>query len=102
MIDENIHILIFIAAGMIVGVVNYTGLWLTVWRLPRSGKPEILSTGSFYIRTLIVLAVLFFITDMQWEKIFFFFIGFLAIRTGFVFFFEVSSQKRSKTVLKGG
>ena len=94
MIDTTVQLLIFLVVGVVAGLFNYTALWITVQRLPKTRKPEILSMGSFYIRTIIVLAVLFFTTSMHWENIIFFFIGFFIVRAVFVFFSKMPSTKK--------
>jgi F1F0 ATPase subunit 2 len=101
MIDTAVQLLIFLALGVVVGLFNYTALWITVRRLPKTRKPEILSMGSFYIRTIIVLAVLFLTTSMHWEKIVFFFIGFFIVRAVFIFFFKMPSTKKLASNCKG-
>lgn len=51
-----------IAAGIILGLFFYGGLWFTVRRLPTTGHPVLLTLGSFWIRLVVVLAAFVFLT----------------------------------------
>lgn len=51
-----VHILMSLAAGILLGAVYFGGLWWTVARLPRSRHPWLLMPLSAMLRTAIVLA----------------------------------------------
>lgn len=54
-------------AGLALGVLFYTGLRLTVARLPVSTHPVSLTLFSFWIRTIAVVGAFFFLIREHWE-----------------------------------
>lgn len=55
------------AAGLILGLFFYLGLWWTVRRLPGNSRPLLLSLLSFALRATVVLAGLWFVSGGQWN-----------------------------------
>lgn len=54
-------------AGAVLGVLFYLGLWLTVRELSTTRHPVLLALGSFWIRTLVVLAGFLFLLNGRWQ-----------------------------------
>jgi F1F0 ATPase subunit 2 len=54
-------------AGAALGVFFYTGLWVTVHGLLTTRHPTLLTLGSFWIRTLVVLASFLFLMRGRWQ-----------------------------------
>jgi len=69
--------------GVALGLFFYGGLWFTVRRLATSPHPVLLTLGSFWIRTLVVLAAFVFLTRAGLEHVAFamasFILGRLAV-----------------------
>lgn len=49
------------AAGSLLGVFFFGGLWWTVQRLPHAGSPALLALVSFILRTAAVMGVFYLI-----------------------------------------
>ncbi len=64
---SNISILLSLLAGVALGGLFYGGLWFTVRRLPVSRHPALLALASFWIRSLVVLAVLVLLMKQRWQ-----------------------------------
>ena len=54
-------------AGAALGVFFYAGLWVTVRALLTTRYPTLLTLGSFWIRTLAVLASFLFLMKGRWQ-----------------------------------
>ncbi|MGE0487404.1 MAG: ATP synthase subunit I [Gammaproteobacteria bacterium] len=52
-------------AGLAVGGAFYGGLWLAVAALPRARHPAVLVLGSFVVRALLVLGVLWWLASVS-------------------------------------
>ncbi len=66
---SNIGILVLAgAAGMLMGLGYFGGLWLTVQRLPKSRHPALLLVGSFALRMVLLLVGLYVVMGGQWER----------------------------------
>lgn len=68
------------ATGMALGVFYFVGLWKTVKNMPSSHHPVRLMIGSFAVRILILLPVLYFITAGHWERLMAAMAGFFIIK----------------------
>lgn len=73
-------ILFRLLAGIALGVFFYAGLWLTVRTLPTARHPVMLTLSSFWIRTFIAVATLFFLIEGRWENALICIAGFLVGR----------------------
>lgn len=68
-------------AGM--GLFYFGGLWLTLRRVPDAHRPKMLLVGSFLVRTGIVLAGFYGVTqvmDTHWEWLALSLLGFMGAR----------------------
>lgn len=79
-------ILIRVLTGFALGAFFYGGLWLTVRRLPRTRHPALLTLGSFWIRTLLVLGGFLLLMTGRWDYALWSLIGFTAGRFAVVKF----------------
>lgn len=75
-----ISIVVQLLAGAGLGVLFYAGLWLTVRALLTARHPGLLAFGSFWIRTLLVLAGFLFLAKGRWENALICIAGFMAGR----------------------
>jgi F1F0 ATPase subunit 2 len=60
-------IVVRLLTGVALGVFFYSALWFTVRALPTSRHPVLLTLGSFWGRTIGVLAVFLFLMQNRWE-----------------------------------
>jgi F1F0 ATPase subunit 2 len=56
------------AAGLVVGLFFFGGLWWTVKRVPGSSRPLLLIFGSLIVRVGVSLTALYFICDADWRR----------------------------------
>ena len=64
---STITILSRLLAGAALGVFFYIGLWFTVRSLLTARHPTLLTLGSFWIRTLVVLAGFLLVMKGRWQ-----------------------------------
>jgi F1F0 ATPase subunit 2 len=69
-----------LAAGSLIGLFYFGGLWLTVQALPRAGNPAVLLLASFLGRTAVSLSAFYWIMDGRWERLLAAMAGFLIAR----------------------
>ncbi|HOP36235.1 MAG TPA: ATP synthase subunit I [Syntrophales bacterium] len=74
------EILLLFALGAGLGFFFFGGLWWTVRRLDGTGRPALVMTASFLVRTAVVLGVLFFAAGGDWRRLAAFLLGFLGVR----------------------
>lgn len=60
--------LLSIAAGIVIGVFFYGGLWLTVRALMTARHPVLLSLASFWTRTVVALAGIVLVSNARWQN----------------------------------
>jgi len=65
------------AAGILIGLVFYGGLWLTVRALMSSRHPVFLTLSSFWARTILAVAGFLVVANGRWQNV-------LACLAGFV------------------
>ena len=58
-----------LAAGIVLGLFYFGGLWWTTRRLLTASNPILLSLGSFFIRTTMVLAGLYLVMAGDWLRL---------------------------------
>lgn len=66
--------------GLVLGFVFFGGLWWTVRRVPDAGQPGLLVAASFAVRTLTVLAGMYWMMDGRIERLAACMMGFLVAR----------------------
>ena len=79
--DPPLTLALAFVAGAVVGVIFFTGLWVTVRRLPRATHPIPLMLGSAALRLGVALPALALIADGSWRRLGMAVLGFIAIRT---------------------
>lgn len=68
------------AAGLLLGLFFFGGLWITVKQLPASRRPLLLAMGSFVGR-LALCALAFTVVAMgHWDRLLACFLTFMAVR----------------------
>lgn len=79
--DSPLSLTLSFAVGALLGAVFFTGLWLTVRRLPVAGNPVLLMLGSAALRLGVVLPSLALIAQESWGQLGMAVLGFLLMRT---------------------
>jgi len=77
-----LSILSRLLAGAALGIFFYAGLWVTVRALLTTRHPTLLTLGSFWIRTLVVLASFLFLMKGSWQYALICLAGFIMGRVG--------------------
>ncbi len=77
---NGFSLILRLLAGTALGLFFYAGLWLTVRSLPQARHPVLLTLGSFWIRTLVVLASVLLLMKGRWQYVVVCLVGFLAGR----------------------
>lgn len=72
---------IALATGFLLGLFYFSGLWLTVRRVPMTKRPASLLLGSFLIRTAVVVLGFYLAMNGSWERAAFCMVGFLFARS---------------------
>ena len=65
---NTVSVLYRLLGGLALGLLFYGGLWYTISSLPVSRHPALLAVGSFWLRTLAVLAGFLFLIDSRWDN----------------------------------
>ena len=78
--SETTGILSAALAGMLLGVLFFGGLWWTVRKTLSSPQPALWFSGSFLVRTAVVLVGFYFVGQGDWRRITGCIAGFLAAR----------------------
>ncbi len=75
-------ILLFLVflGGIAIGFFFYSGLWLTIQRLPRSSRPGMLAAGSLLLRLALGLLAFHLVMGGRWERLLVCLAGFLLDR----------------------
>jgi len=76
----SVKLLISFTAGIFLGAVYFGGLWLTVRRLPDSGRPFVSMFWSFLLRAFMILAGFYFVMGNRWDHLLAVLLGFLLTR----------------------
>lgn len=78
--NEMLNLLLAIAAGIILGVIFFGGLWWTVRKGLSSPRPALLFLGSLIVRMSVVVLGVFFVSQGQWKQTVACLLGFLLAR----------------------
>ncbi len=84
------------AAGMVLGLFYFRGLWATVKRIHDAHRPAMLIIGSYLLRTAVVMAGFYLIMGGHWERLVSALIGFLIVRQIMVRRFGPLTQSGAK------
>lgn len=99
--NEIMNLILFLIAGAGMGFFYFGGLWWTVNRLAHSRKPHLLVFTSFFIRSGVCLAGLFWVArDGQWKNIIASILGLLAVRWILIRQWKPKKEQKS-TLLEG-
>jgi F1F0 ATPase subunit 2 len=77
---DAVYLIASLAAGAILGIVYFRGLWQTVLRLPDFKRPAWSVSWSFAARVGIVMAGFYFIMQGHLERLAMAMAGFILVR----------------------
>ncbi|TLN14649.1 ATP synthase subunit I [bacterium] len=75
-----VSLVLAVAAGLVLGLFYFGGLWLTVRRLVLCKKPGLLMFSSFVVRTFFSLGGLYLVMAGDWQRLLACLAGFLLVR----------------------
>lgn len=78
--NEVIQLALVLFAGMLLGAVFFGGLWWTVQKGISARQPALWFGVSLLLRTGIVLAGFYFVSDAEWQRLLLCLFGFIAAR----------------------
>ena len=67
-------------AGLLLGAIFFGGLWWTVRLGVASRRPALLFLGSLLLRTVVVVAGIYFVGDGHWQRLLACLFGFVIAR----------------------
>ena len=79
--NETLMLAMAGAAGVVLGVVFFSGLWWTVRQGVSSPRPALWFVGSMLLRTGVVLAGFHFVGGGQWPRLLVCLLGFVLARS---------------------
>lgn len=85
------------AAGVLLGVMFYGGLWWTVKRALMSKREALWFSGSGLLRTVVVMAGFYFVARNDWKRLVVCLLGFIVSRlmiTRLTRFAEMPNRRR--------
>lgn len=77
---DALYLFTSLAAGAVLGIVYFRGLWQTVLRLPDFKRPAWSMSWSYVARVLIVMAGFYFVTEGRLERVAMAMAGFILAR----------------------
>ncbi len=78
--NEALGLVLAGVTGLMLGVIFFGGLWWTVRRGTASSRPAVWFVGSFVVRTIVVLAGVYFVAGESWQRLLLSLLGFLVAR----------------------
>lgn len=78
--NETLTILLAIAAGIVLGVIFFGGLWWTVRKGMASPRPAVLFLGSMIVRMSVVMLGFYFVGQGEWQRLVACLVGFIIAR----------------------
>ncbi|MGA7826526.1 MAG: ATP synthase subunit I [Geobacteraceae bacterium] len=75
-----LHLSFAVLAGLALGFFHFGGLWLTVRKIPCSGRPVVLLSCSFLVRQVVTLSGIYLVMDGQLQRLLACLGGFLLMR----------------------
>ena len=78
--NEILHVLPALIAGMLLGTMFFGGLWWTVRKGVSSARPALWFFGSLLLRTSMTLVGFYLVSDGHWERLLVCLLGFTIAR----------------------
>ena len=67
--NEGLMLALVLVAGLLLGVIFFGGLWWTVRKGVSSKRPALLFLGSILLRTGVVIAGFYVVSDGHWQRL---------------------------------
>ena len=74
--NETLNLILALAAGFLLGVIFFGGLWWTVQKGLSSRQPALWFLGSLLLRTSTVMVGFYFTSGNHWERLLICLLGF--------------------------
>jgi F1F0 ATPase subunit 2 len=78
--SEWLILVLALAAGLVLGALFFGGLWWTVRKGVSYKRPALLFLGSLLLRTMVVVAGIYFVADGHWQRLLACLLGFVIAR----------------------
>ncbi len=78
--SETVMLVLAGGAGVLLGAIFFGGLWCTVRKGVSSQRPALWFLGSMLVRTGIVVAGFYVVSDGRWERLVACLLGFVIAR----------------------
>ena len=78
--NDPLFMLLSFAAGLLLGLVFYGGLWWTIRKGLHSSRPALLFLSSAVLRMSFVLAGFYYVSNGQWQRLLVCMAGFITAR----------------------
>ena len=78
--NEALPLALAVVAGLMLGCIFFVGLWWTVRKGVASSRPAVWFVGSFVLRTVVVLAGVYFVAGESWQRLLLCLLGFSLAR----------------------
>lgn len=78
--NETVSLAPALAAGVLLGVIFFGGLWWTVRKCVSNERPALWFLGSLLLRTSIILAGFHWVSAGHWERLLACLLGFVIAR----------------------
>ena len=78
--SEILALALALSAGVLLGVFFFGGLWWTVQKGVTSERPALWFLGSLLLRTGVILAGFYFVSQGHWSRLVACLVGFVVVR----------------------
>lgn len=78
--NELLQLALVLLAGLLLGVLFFGGLWWTVLKGVSAKQPALWFVTSLLLRTALVLAGFYFVSDTDWKRLLLCLLGFIVAR----------------------
>jgi len=78
--NDILFMILAFMAGIVLGILFFYGLWLTVKKAVTAKIPALWILGSFLIRTGIMLAGFYYVSQGNWQRLLICLLGFITAR----------------------
>jgi F1F0 ATPase subunit 2 len=95
--NETLTLTMAGAAGAMLGVVFFGGLWWTVRKGVSSIRPALWFLGSMVLRTSVTLAGFYFVAGGRWQRLVACLVGFVAARFVVMWLLRPAGENRNRT-----
>lgn len=94
--NDIIYMVLVFAAGLVLGILFFGGLWLTVKKVVTSKRPSLWLIGSFLIRVSITLVGFYYLSQGSWKNLLISVLGFIIARPLIIYLTKSIDEKTSQ------